>query len=954
MAIQYINTLQGKILDSYNNQALANLGQRIGTKGDSIIVKSFSISDILTNIPTGVNKVAISYDGTTVSCKNNISFKENDEISNTIKPIEYIGLDGTPIIENCVITNSDNNYFFKGKITQSETQSYYIAIEYTKDNQNIAVLSVSDTKTIILSTGNTNEKTFTIYQDININNFDDVNSLYDIENDLINIDGINGIGSNLATLCDYFINVLPKYFIELYNNNVYFYDNYAGLNIAILKNIIKQLCFDSKVNPSESNYFFTYLPINLVISFYTNDNSGIYYDSLPINVKFIQDNNGQDAVFPNDETIEDAMANNYIIVESAIEKAGAYKTFLEYSAIDDITIRTNKLYSIPYIGKDNYWYINDIKTDVDAIGKDAGNPNIVILQTELSDSIDNNANFINATTNTVDIDAYFASKTPKVLHTYLYEGIDIFQKTINDDAENNTLDWFSFSYNLPINSDVINNSDATMFNFTVKLPKISVLKQNIAFDSIIKNSLFFYIIDSRLSYNNSFIISEADKELVKISDARKHSLQYILTENNSEQSFITVLFSIKESSDNADGYVWKPIINDTTGAVLDLGSMIASAEFTKLFARNAYNPDNYKFSHLVFDQVNIHLKNNPTTLTSKLYPVIKNDDNTYYINSNVDNSNTNNNNSIFIPSNLNITPKFVNINTEDLGTDYLGNIEINDKEIQNKHFKITDNKISEKTQLLDNNPNDYIPNAYWSKTNNGNEVIASNVFPMFDFREVITTNQTTLNRLSLVTVASSGKVYNAYIGNSASSTEEGTLYIGSSPTNYSMAGNKTVTDDYGEFKTFNKINFELPVETNNLTIYKAGDNKYFTYINVDNNVYSQYINESPHTITSTYMGTASYKTYTFKAKEYINSAYSGFINTESIEKPVELFNVTYNEETLPSSLLFIVNFGSYDTANKCYNVSSVEQIANGASILEGIKIVPTNTGEPQSQVVVEE
>ena len=48
MAIEYINTLQGDILNSYETAALSNLGQRMGAKGDSIKVKSIGLSNIFT------------------------------------------------------------------------------------------------------------------------------------------------------------------------------------------------------------------------------------------------------------------------------------------------------------------------------------------------------------------------------------------------------------------------------------------------------------------------------------------------------------------------------------------------------------------------------------------------------------------------------------------------------------------------------------------------------------------------------------------------------------------------------------------------------------------------------------------------------------------------------------------------------------------------------------------
>ena len=174
-----------------------------------------------------------------------------------------------------------------------------------------------------------------------------------------------------------------------------------------------------------------------------------------------------------------------------------------------------------------------------------------------------------------------------------------------------------------------------------------------------------------------------------------------------------------------------------------------------------------------------------------------------------------------------------------------------------------------------------------------------------------------------------------------------------------MSGNKTVTDDYGKFKTYNKINFELPVETNNLTIYKADDNKYFTYINVAVPS-SSYISTITHTISSQYMTAATYKTYTFNAHDYISNTYSGFINATSIPTSVELSNVTYDiedgHESLPKSLLFIVNFNTYSDGK--YVADSIEQIASSESIVEGItELNNSATTQPQngaqSQVIVE-
>ena len=118
MAIEYINTLQGDILTSYNNAALANLGQRMGAKGDSIVVKSFTLNDIFDDInKTDKNYIVLQYyklngldeyilDVYNENTGNAISFKENNDIK-TITPIEYIGFSGTNItLNNCDVTKT--------------------------------------------------------------------------------------------------------------------------------------------------------------------------------------------------------------------------------------------------------------------------------------------------------------------------------------------------------------------------------------------------------------------------------------------------------------------------------------------------------------------------------------------------------------------------------------------------------------------------------------------------------------------------------------------------------------------------------------------------------------------------------------------------------------------------------------------------------------------------------
>lgn len=866
MAIEYINTLQGDILNSYAVASLSNLGQRMGAKGDSIKVKSFGLDNIFTFNEYDKNYVVLKLNeeaGNWTIEDTRVNFKTNPDIKTIITPIEYIGIDGNIELINCVINKLETGYTFECAIkNDNDAILYYIEIIITEKNKSIVI---KDT---------------------------------------------NGDVVDNTTLQNSLLTTLPKYFIELYNDNNYFYGDYTGLNIEILKNLLNQLYADSGFEIIENNPFIVYLPKNLEISFYVNDNTGVYYDSLPITVKFIDSTADNIEEQLTNQLFEEANTDNYIIALGSVEKGSAYKSYLEYSNIENIIIRTDKLYSIPYIGNDNYWYINDIKTNVSATGKDAGNPNIIILKTEC---INNNG--------------VVTQDKISVLHTYNDDNNNITNIITKTEASNIT-----FNYNLPVNGIVnIKDTSETLYEFEVKLPNISGLKtdENISvYNSIIKNSLFFYIVDARLS-------SKKDKNI---------SLQETLTGNNDTISYITVLFQIVNDE-------WQAIASsDDNASVLDLGSMISAPEFASFYTKNSFEPDNYKFSQLILDDINFTSKNNPN-LVDKIYPIIKNDNSDFYNNNIVNTKSTaDETESVNVYNNANITPKFARlIDAENNDTDFLGSFTVDDKPSGNKFIIFGEGDTFAKNSFcITENLKDLIPYTVWTAS----EQINATIYPMFDFREVITTNQTAMNRLSLISLASSGVAYNAYIGNSANDNEEGTLYIGSSPTNYSMSGNKTVTDDYGKFKKYNKINFELPVETNNLTIYKAND-KYFTYINIADTMTSTYVNTITHTISTKYMktATATYKTYTFKAQNYINSTYSGFINATSIPTSVELSNVTYNGESLPSSLLFIVNFDSY-TGGK-YIAKSIEQIASSDSIIEGITPVPVgNTASNENEDIV--
>lgn len=982
MAIEYINTLQGDILKSYNNEALANLGQRMGAKGDSIVIKKFNIESLLdkeegTVIPPDILKyIVLEYDNDNdtieiyaKSSKHGVSeyytLKQQDSNSKvtTITPIEYIGLEGTPQVNNCNVTKTvvDNTYtyFLTGILNDMPIALEFSVIDNNYTYKDCLVVSNNTLYEYIKQDNTTN---YYIYELATApESFIGSTSIENIKENL----GISNTDEKIElqesdvfrTTLDYFVNILPKYAISLYNENEYFYGDSIGLKIEILKNIIKELFNDNNVdNENNDNPFFVYLPLNFEISFYANDNTGEFYDSLPINAKFIEEtfeeNSNEDIpeIF-----LKEAEINGYIVVDATIEKAAAYKVILTYSSDNSISVSTTKLYSIPYIGKDNYWYINDIKTEVTATGKNAGNPNIIILQSTLSSGkedytyktfVDNNK--------VINDNDYFGQDLPKVLHTYnIEENTTVGKKSgitelFTDPNNYNDNKLTDFTYFLQTGSSVfVANSKTNTYTFKIKLPLIDKLQENPAFEDIIKNSLFFVVVDNRLSiYETDDYVNGGDNYTDNFN-LRELSLQYALTNNIDEQSFTTVLFHI--TNDGNGNYDWKPLKSSDNGPALDLGSMIAAPEFARLFVKNGYTPDNYMFSYLLFDKVNINTKNDSGK--TNIFPIIKNDTSEYYTINKVEQyGDPNEENVMNYTNNLNLTPKFVQIDLNNLDSDYVGeltNNELNDKGQKNKLFNVTNGKITNATVVTEENRIDNLPSVKSTSEDDQISDFNGSVFPMFDFREVITTNQTAMNRLSLISVAKDGTTYNAYIGNSANANEEGTLYIGSSPTNYSMSGNKTVTNDYGNFETFKKINFELPYETENLSIYKAA-NVYFAYMAVDfATLGNDILVRQPELFKSKYITTEQeITTYVFNAVEYINSKYQNFISySDEFNGFVELKNVHYpgmgNDTEVFKTLLFALTFSKFE--NGKYTLETIEQILDNNALIGGINNVTTTT-----------
>ena len=160
MAIYYINTIQGDVNTSYGDeyikQALANLGQRQGLKGDAIRTQSFKITDVIFD---ETNKIIPStYIKGYYDAKNDeiIYTADNDDISTplftyrlseTISDVEINNLyllsaenvNLAPKYTECKIVKkqADNSYYFIGKGIQDNEIANIIVLEFSEYGVNL-------------------------------------------------------------------------------------------------------------------------------------------------------------------------------------------------------------------------------------------------------------------------------------------------------------------------------------------------------------------------------------------------------------------------------------------------------------------------------------------------------------------------------------------------------------------------------------------------------------------------------------------------------------------------------------------------------------------------------------------------------------------------------------------------------------------------------------------------
>ena len=205
---------------------------------------------------------------------------------------------------------------------------------------------------------------------------------------------------------------------KLYINLFKYYNEkfYLELKSTFIKRILLKIYEASSEYNYESNYRM-YVPLDYNFHYICNSNNdlNIYYSN-NIYVTYTSLKYVDLESFWNLNT-------NIIYDYDSIDRIKVYNFEVTYNSLDDELINSidiKDIYTMPYINANNNWSINNIDTKISAIGKDAGNPNIIIIFNKDK----NNYNVLNAVSNKNIIESAKFNQKWITLNTALFENVN--------------------------------------------------------------------------------------------------------------------------------------------------------------------------------------------------------------------------------------------------------------------------------------------------------------------------------------------------------------------------------------------------------------------------------------------------------------------------------------------------------------------------------------------------
>ena len=826
MAVQSINTLQNS--DNYNQiakeyilESLANLGQRYNVKGDSIGVKSIPLGTTLFGNIQLDNKILVIdkqdnehifylteqlSNGTwnlngrveTINDSDNdipdngrIVLPYNPSINYTNPKFEINGNYHKIIIRqdyatavnktNFILERYDSNTgsivdgvrIFKRHFNDDTYKKYYLLVHiksvggnaydinmYLSNNE---IKDYSDTEiyefiegldldNLVISDvfspfGWPNPTTGTLDENNRINCSENLDLFSSDDQDILQ-------NSILYSFTEDLTNIYP-YLKSLWSSSK-FGSEKASL-ISILSKLYDSIITFDNSNSSDSKIYIPLVrkyieneeehiePYSITCVYNSSNENEIYFAGKEIEVRYVN------------EKVDDTWMNrNFSDHRGTIichtEKPSRVSLFHFESIIDSednlMGVHAYNISTLPYINENGYWVINEVLTNIKATGKDAGNPNIIIIETT-----DTNGG--------VEIKAGAKKELLKDLE---WKGVSakiepLEKINLNNLTYNTEFDYIEFTCSVPDlhmndeNSDLIKNETELVDQLT--------------------NALIINITPiSCINYENSKYTEEEIENLY------------------GKYGIITTIWTFNDETNEFE-YLKK---SDSKTLAADFNYISNINNLIQYAVGNIelLHPDNFEYTQIVFDRILTSLKNNSSNTKVYIYPNIVNKLAKEYNSANYNND-------------VNFTFKannYVQRSNNDRNIDSLS--QSGDEKFFNTKYNLSD---TNSTNIVTNSL--YVYNGGGSVTRY-NEYIPNYDVPSLDLGEVLTRNETLLNRLNILSFDVNGTAYLSYIGTSFEN-EKNILTIGTSNMNINMGTDTLISkSERNLFEEQNKleINFE--------------------------------------------------------------------------------------------------------------------------------------------------
>ncbi len=651
-------------------------------------------------------------------------------------------------------------------LNYSDEESYHFST-----NSPIALIlnylpnSLYDKRTIDLIYNTSNNEFFSI----DSNEFEDIISMFNSEY------GIN-LNEELVQLNEDCNNLYFNIFN--YYNEKYYLETKAGFIKRILSKLYEKI--------SDYNYndeLMLYIPLDYQFHYICNSNNSMYiYYSTNTYVTFVN----LDSI--NTSNFWDNNTNLIFDYNSDVSKVKTYNFEISYNRSDDKLINSvviKDIFTMPYINANSNWSINDKDTKIQAIGKDAGNPNIILIYNKDKQNLglDNSFYLLNAISNYKEILGSTFNKQEFNVNPALFENTyttDVKCCSYIPEINKNNFEYFRNSMIISI-SDLDCLSDESMKTYYKGSYILTMWCVKETSNTDYKFECINHINTNyalALGSTVNLINATSDSSVENLNDQDLILLKAIITELAQNRLSINennwLIIKNKQSEEYS-------AINENIGQYLnDLNAIIQYNDTVKL-----------NNNHIQHSQTNKYIKSlTNIKTTNSLYPK-------YYKTQ-----------TTISTVKQDVIKELRNVGTT-INNVRTSKVYVDGSQVQNVESLIQniENKYGEQKSIIEHEIQ--IEQIEKSKYNY-NEFIFNENIPTLDFAEIFNRNFNVLNRLNVVSLDNNGTIYNAYIGTSYDEQNKSTLHIGTTNTNINI-GSETLVDELEKtkFNTHNNISIDF-------------------------------------------------------------------------------------------------------------------------------------------------